>query len=218
MDQFDLGRGFLQHLESLGGVRLLQSSPDQENDECCRPRRSRKRGGTSQHRCGVAQQAAHQRQAANMRERRRMQSINDAFDGLRAHIPTLPYEKRLSKVDTLRLAIGYIGFLTELVDSGRHPADTLQQQIQEQQAKKRSLAVKCDEDCVICRILGLRMNLEMKFAFIGLINGSYLPLAGHSLSWSSEKQGPTGNVMVAKVWTPEDPRKVQQRNRNDNEP
>ena len=43
-----------------------------------------------------------QRHAANMRERKRMQSINDAFEGLRHHIPTLPYEKRLSKVDTLR--------------------------------------------------------------------------------------------------------------------
>lgn len=57
------------------------------------------------------------RQAANVRERRRMQSINDAFEGLRSHIPTLPYEKRLSKVDTLRLAIGYINFLAELVQS-----------------------------------------------------------------------------------------------------
>lgn len=57
------------------------------------------------------------RQAANVRERRRMQSINDAFEGLRTHIPTLPYEKRLSKVDTLRLAIGYINFLAELVQS-----------------------------------------------------------------------------------------------------
>ena len=37
------------------------------------------------------------RHAANMRERRRMQSINDAFESLRQHIPTLPYEKRLSK-------------------------------------------------------------------------------------------------------------------------
>ena len=46
------------------------------------------------------------RHAANMRERRRMQSINDAFDSLRQHIPTLPYEKRLSKVDTLKLTIG----------------------------------------------------------------------------------------------------------------
>uniref|UniRef100_A0A8D0EQD4 Pancreas transcription factor 1 subunit alpha n=1 Tax=Strix occidentalis caurina TaxID=311401 RepID=A0A8D0EQD4_STROC len=68
------------------------------------------------------------RQAANVRERRRMQSINDAFEGLRSHIPTLPYEKRLSKVDTLRLAIGYINFLS---DRGGHfpllstPSDVL---------------------------------------------------------------------------------------------
>lgn len=39
-----------------------------------------------------------QRNAANHRERRRMQSINEAFDGLRTHVPTLPYEKKLSKV------------------------------------------------------------------------------------------------------------------------
>lgn len=49
-----------------------------------------------------------------------MQSINDAFEGLRAHIPTLPYEKRLSKVDTLKLAIGYINFLSELVRTDRN--------------------------------------------------------------------------------------------------
>ena len=58
-----------------------------------------------------------QRHAANLRERRRMQSINEAFEGLRSHIPTLPYEKRLSKVDTLRLAIGYISFLADMVNS-----------------------------------------------------------------------------------------------------
>lgn len=66
------------------------------------------------------QQQMQQRQAANLRERKRMQSINDAFEGLRAHIPTLPYEKRLSKVDTLKLAIGYINFLSELVRSDRN--------------------------------------------------------------------------------------------------
>lgn len=82
-----------------------------------------------------AQQQVQQRHAANLRERRRMQSINDAFEGLRAHIPTLPYEKRLSKVDTLRLAIGYIGFLSELVNTGRHPADPLQSQAAEQPKK-----------------------------------------------------------------------------------
>ena len=62
-------------------------------------------------------QNAGQRQAANLRERKRMQSINDAFEGLRTHIPVHPYEKRLSKVDTLRLAIDYIGFLNRLLTS-----------------------------------------------------------------------------------------------------
>ena len=62
-------------------------------------------------------QQVRQRQAANLRERKRMSSINDAFEGLREHIPTLPYEKRLSKVDTLRLAIGYINFLAEMIEN-----------------------------------------------------------------------------------------------------
>ena len=47
-----------------------------------------------------------QRHLANIRERHRMQSINNSFDGLRQHIPTLPDEKKLSKLDTLRLTIG----------------------------------------------------------------------------------------------------------------
>lgn len=79
------------------------------NGEFSDEKRRRKRKGV--------QQQQHQRQAANMRERKRMQSINEAFEGLRARIPTLPYEKRLSKVDTLRLAIGYISFLSELIQS-----------------------------------------------------------------------------------------------------
>ncbi|BHF66139.1 Pancreas transcription factor 1 subunit alpha [Sparganum proliferum] len=42
---------------------------------------------------------------------------DEGEEGLRAHIPTLPYEKKLSKVDTLRLAIGYINFLQDLVSN-----------------------------------------------------------------------------------------------------
>ena len=72
-----------------------------------------------------AHQQVQQRQAANLRERKRMLSINEAFEGLRAHIPTLPYEKRLSKVDTLRLAIGYISFLTELVENDMQAKENL---------------------------------------------------------------------------------------------
>lgn len=58
-----------------------------------------------------------QRYAANQRERRRMESINTAFDGLRHSIPTLPFEKRPSKVDTLRLAIKYINDLQTMLTS-----------------------------------------------------------------------------------------------------
>lgn len=64
-----------------------------------------------------------------------MQSINEAFEGLRHHIPTLPYEKRLSKVDTLRLAIGYIGFLTEMISSDMSHSQALQPTSSEQPRK-----------------------------------------------------------------------------------
>uniref|UniRef100_A0A8C3IK66 BHLH domain-containing protein n=1 Tax=Chrysemys picta bellii TaxID=8478 RepID=A0A8C3IK66_CHRPI len=55
-----------------------------------------------------------QRHAANIRERKRMLSINSAFDELRCHVPTFPYEKRLSKIDTLRLAIAYIALMKDV--------------------------------------------------------------------------------------------------------
>uniref|UniRef100_A0A3Q3WDW5 BHLH domain-containing protein n=1 Tax=Mola mola TaxID=94237 RepID=A0A3Q3WDW5_MOLML len=62
-----------------------------------------------------------QRHAANIRERKRMLSINSAFEELRCHVPTFPYERRLSKIDTLRLAIAYIALLREILMSGRDP-------------------------------------------------------------------------------------------------
>lgn len=60
----------------------------------------------------------HQRKAANMRERRRMKSINQAFECLRQCIPSsITTERKLSKVDTLKLAIRYIGYLSGIVES-----------------------------------------------------------------------------------------------------
>ncbi|CRK86232.1 CLUMA_CG000234, isoform A [Clunio marinus] len=56
-----------------------------------------------------------QRRAANIRERRRMFNLNEAFDKLRRKVPTFAYEKRLSRIETLRLAITYIQFMTELL-------------------------------------------------------------------------------------------------------
>ncbi|XP_014206786.1 basic helix-loop-helix transcription factor amos [Copidosoma floridanum] len=63
-----------------------------------------------------------QRHAANIRERKRMlSSINSAFDELRVHVPTFPYEKRLSKIDTLRLAIAYISLLRDVLAARLDP-------------------------------------------------------------------------------------------------
>ena len=61
-----------------------------------------------------------QRRAANIRERRRMFNLNSAFDKLRKKVPTFAYEKRLSRIETLRLAIMYIGFMTEVI-RGKDP-------------------------------------------------------------------------------------------------
>ena len=55
------------------------------------------------------------RKDANTRERRRMRIINDAFEGLRARVPAARDDQKLSKADTLRLAIDYIRQLSETV-------------------------------------------------------------------------------------------------------
>ncbi|KAK7139528.1 hypothetical protein R3I93_016611 [Phoxinus phoxinus] len=58
-----------------------------------------------------------QRRAANVRERKRMFSLNEAFERLRGKVPTFAYEKRLSRIETLRLAIIYIAFMTDILEN-----------------------------------------------------------------------------------------------------
>ncbi|XP_045169434.1 pancreas transcription factor 1 subunit alpha-like [Mercenaria mercenaria] len=125
-----------------------------------------------------------QRHAANLRERRRMQSINEAFEGLRSHIPTLPYEKRLSKVDTLRLAIGYISFLADMVNSSDSTDDPFRNTLE----NSRKVIIHCHTG-------------------FGENPFDTSTLVGHSLSWKSEKLSRVGpdNKMHAKIWRPEDP-------------
>ncbi|XP_055687227.1 basic helix-loop-helix transcription factor amos [Lutzomyia longipalpis] len=55
------------------------------------------------------------RLAANARERRRMNNLNDAFDRLREVIPSLGSDRKLSKFETLQLAQAYISVLVELL-------------------------------------------------------------------------------------------------------
>ena len=61
-----------------------------------------------------------QRVMANVRERQRTQSLNEAFASLRKIIPTLPSDK-LSKIQTLKLAARYIDFLYQVLHCGIGP-------------------------------------------------------------------------------------------------
>jgi hypothetical protein len=77
-----------------------------------------------------------QRAIANVRERQRTQSLNDAFAHLRHIIPTLPSDK-LSKIQTLKLATRYIDFLYQILRTVEQHASSTQQnstvQLQQQQ-------------------------------------------------------------------------------------
>ncbi len=70
------------------------------------------------------------RVTANKKERRRTQSINNAFADLRNRIPQIPQDTKLSKIKTLKLATDYIEYLmkvlqendpTHLLESGFKP-------------------------------------------------------------------------------------------------
>eukprot|EP00794_Sanderia_malayensis_P003276 gene3276-3757_t len=57
-----------------------------------------------------------QRRAANERERKRLQIINNAFIGLKDLLPLLPGEENISKIDVVKLASRTILLLKEILD------------------------------------------------------------------------------------------------------
>ncbi|XP_053658444.1 pancreas transcription factor 1 subunit alpha [Anopheles marshallii] len=149
---------------------------DQENNDSMKEIYSNRASKYRRPKC--ASQQAQQRQAANLRERRRMQSINEAFEGLRTHIPTLPYEKRLSKVDTLKLAISYISFLGEMLRKDKNGNETGTNGIKRAPVKEP----------------------PKKFIVRG---GSGQT---HSLSWHRKGDRNANGRYFARIWRPEDPR------------
>lgn len=56
------------------------------------------------------------RTAHATRERVRVEAFNVAFADLRKLLPTLPPDKKLSKIEILRLAICYIAYLNHVLD------------------------------------------------------------------------------------------------------
>lgn len=63
------------------------------------------------------------KRVANQRERTRTASVNDAFVMLRQLIPTEPINRKLSKIETLRLASSYISHLHSVLVTGFTPAE-----------------------------------------------------------------------------------------------
>jgi hypothetical protein len=93
-----------------------------------RSRRSGSRGGGTRNRnfgCSGSERATSptvvkkRRLAANARERRRMNGLNEAFDRLREVIPSLGEDHKLSKFETLQMAQTYISALCDLLDRGK---------------------------------------------------------------------------------------------------
>ncbi|XP_076736798.1 basic helix-loop-helix transcription factor scleraxis isoform X2 [Maylandia zebra] len=84
-----------------------------------RRRRRRRSSGGDSRLPGVSKQ----RQAANARERDRTHSVNTAFTALRTLIPTEPADRKLSKIETLRLASSYISHLANVLLLGEDCLD-----------------------------------------------------------------------------------------------
>ncbi|XP_049837508.1 heart- and neural crest derivatives-expressed protein 1-like isoform X2 [Schistocerca gregaria] len=71
---------------------------------------------------GLRHGGGRQRTCANKKERKRTQSINNAFADLRDCIPNVPADTKLSKIKTLRLATSYIGYLMRVLAADADPA------------------------------------------------------------------------------------------------
>eukprot|EP00914_Ancora_sagittata_P021518 GHVO01042616.1.p1 GENE.GHVO01042616.1~~GHVO01042616.1.p1 ORF type:complete len:233 (+),score=33.46 GHVO01042616.1:110-808(+) len=86
------------------------------NDEPVKHHKSKNRRMGARRRKGVnARERNLRRLESNERERMRMHSLNDAFQGLREVIPHVKIGRKLSKIETLTLAKNYIKALTNVV-------------------------------------------------------------------------------------------------------
>ncbi|NXX14088.1 HEN1 protein, partial [Podargus strigoides] len=99
--------------EDSGGVGSRAQSRVSEQGEAVkkdlqhlsREERRRRRRATAKYRTAHA-----------TRERIRVEAFNMAFAELRKLLPTLPPDKKLSKIEILRLAICYISYLNHVLD------------------------------------------------------------------------------------------------------
>lgn len=98
-----------------------QDNNNHPNQKRSKPRSVRKKQIATQ---SLLEEFHHQRVLANVRERQRTRSLNEAFTLLRRIIPSLPQDK-LSKIQTLKLATKYIEFLDKVSEIFLSPRNTI---------------------------------------------------------------------------------------------
>ncbi|XP_005991332.1 twist-related protein 1a [Latimeria chalumnae] len=99
-----------------GGRKRRSNRKNGEESDSPTPGKRGKKTSTSSGSPQSYEELQTQRVMANVRERQRTQSLNEAFAALRKIIPTLPSDK-LSKIQTLKLAARYIDFLYQVLQS-----------------------------------------------------------------------------------------------------
>ncbi|XP_050303638.1 helix-loop-helix protein 1-like [Anthonomus grandis grandis] len=99
-------REVLQTITSCNNVVTKKKEKTSDMSMLSREERRRRRRATQKYRTAHA-----------TRERIRVEAFNVAFAELRKLLPTLPPDKKLSKIEILRLAICYIAYLNHVLKS-----------------------------------------------------------------------------------------------------
>ena len=108
-------RSSLAQSPSLSGSDFLASPcPPSVSDAAQSSRKGR--GGRKKSLCAPSPSVMrYRRDAANARERKRMNGLNDAFERLREVVPNLNSDQKMSKIETLLVAQTYIQSLVRLI-------------------------------------------------------------------------------------------------------
>ncbi|XP_065172803.1 helix-loop-helix protein 1 [Atheta coriaria] len=104
----EINREVLQTITSCNNLVSSTTKKRERNEmgTLTREERRRRRRATQKYRTAHA-----------TRERIRVEAFNVSFAELRKLLPTLPPDKKLSKIEILRLAICYIAYLNHVLDA-----------------------------------------------------------------------------------------------------
>ncbi|XP_059152852.1 protein dimmed-like [Physella acuta] len=123
-DETDTGSDFATRKQGSGANSRKRdrdnpcSPSDSSSSNLDEPSEKKSRSGkkSTKRRKGVsARERNLRRLESNERERMRMHSLNDAFQGLREVIPHVNLDRKLSKIETLTLAKNYIKALSNVI-------------------------------------------------------------------------------------------------------